>query len=88
MEVSDAQATTEHRVKTIIGEQLCISDPAIDNGASLQTDLGADSLDIVEMTMTLEDEFGFEIPDSKMLQLTTVQSVIDYCAANAGKVPA
>ncbi|WP_230972156.1 acyl carrier protein [Burkholderia vietnamiensis] len=86
--MSDGQATTEHRVKTIIREQLCISDPTIDNGASLQTDLGADSLDIVEMTMTLEDEFGIEIPDSEMLQLTTVQSVIDYCDANAGKVPA
>ncbi|WP_176314822.1 acyl carrier protein [Burkholderia vietnamiensis] len=86
--MSDAQATTEHRVKTIIREQLCISNPAIDNGALLLGDLGADSLDIVEMTMTLEDEFGFEIPDSEMLQLTTVQSVIDYCAANTGKVPA
>ncbi|WP_346268643.1 acyl carrier protein [Burkholderia vietnamiensis] len=84
--MSDAQATTEHRVKTIIRKQLCISDPAIDNGASLQIDLGADSLDIVEMTMTLEDEFGIEIPDSEMLQLTTVQAVIDYCTANAGKV--
>ncbi|WP_346268487.1 acyl carrier protein [Burkholderia vietnamiensis] len=84
--MSDSQATTEQRIKTIIREQLCIGNPAIDNGASLQTDLGADSLDIVEMTMTLEDEFGIEIPDSEMLQLTTVQAVIDYCTANAGKV--
>ncbi|HDR9184581.1 TPA: acyl carrier protein [Burkholderia vietnamiensis] len=86
--VSEVKATTEQRVKTIIREQLCISNPAIDSGASLQTNLGADSLDIVEMTMTLEDEFGIEIPDSEMLQLTTVQSVIDYCTANAGKVVA
>ncbi|WP_320338813.1 acyl carrier protein [Burkholderia vietnamiensis] len=86
--MSEVQATTEQRVKTIIRERLCISNPAIDSGASLQTDLGADSLDIVEMTMTLEDEFGIEIPDSEMLQLTTVQSVIDYCTANAGNVVA
>ncbi|HDR8947291.1 TPA: acyl carrier protein [Burkholderia vietnamiensis] len=86
--MSEVQATIEQRVKKIIFEQLCINEPVIDNGASLSGDLCADSLDIVEMTMTLEDEFGIEIPDSEMLQLTTVQSVIDYCTANAGRVPA
>jgi len=81
--VTEVQATTEQRVKKIICEQLCISDPAINNDASLVNDLGADSLDIVELAMALEDEFGFEIPDDEMLKLTTVQSVVDYCAANA-----
>lgn len=81
--MSEAQAIIEQRVVKIIREQLCISDPVIDNSASLVNDLGADSLDTVEMTMMLEDEFGFEIPDDEMLKLTTVQSVVDYCAANA-----
>lgn len=75
--------TIEQRVHAVIREQLCInaSEP-VQNSARIAEDLGADSLDAVELTMNLEDDFGIEIPDEQADRLKTVQQVIDYVSAN------
>jgi acyl carrier protein len=68
-------------VKSVVAEQLDISGD-IDNNASFIDDLGADSLDTVELVMSLEEEFECEIPDDKAEGITTVQQAIDYVQAN------
>lgn len=70
--------TIETRVKKIISEQLGVKQEEIVNNASFIEDLGADSLDTVELVMALEEEFGTEIPDEKAETITTVQAAIDY----------
>jgi len=70
----------EERVKKIVIEQLGVSE--VSTSASFVDDLGADSLDTVELVMALEEEFGCEIPDEKAEEITTVQSAIDYIAKN------
>ncbi len=55
------------------------------SNASFLDDLGADSLDIVELIMAFEEEFGFEIPDEDVEKITTVQSAINYIVANVGE---
>lgn len=70
----------EHRVKTIVAEQLGIEQSRIANTSSLADDLGADSLDDVELVMAIEDEFAIEIPDSDAEACKTVQAIIDYVA--------
>lgn len=67
---------TIDKVKKIIAEQLCISTDDIANDASVVEDLGADSLDIVEMLMTFEDEFGVSIPDEKLKELSDIPSIV------------
>lgn len=67
------------RVKAVISEQL--NRPELDPTHRLVVDLEADSLDTVELTMALEDEFGIEIPDDEAEKLATVQDCIDYVAA-------
>jgi acyl carrier protein len=75
-------STIEERVKKIVGEQLGVKeDIAID--ASFVDDLGADSLDTVELVMALEEEFECEIPDDEAEKITTVQQAIDYVEKNA-----
>ncbi|CAI8178857.1 MAG: Acyl carrier protein [Glaciecola sp. HTCC2999] len=72
----------EERVKKIIIEQLGVKEEEVKSEASFVDDLGADSLDTVELVMALEDEFDTEIPDEEAEKITTVQSAIDYVNAN------
>lgn len=68
----------EAKVKNAVAEQLGISADTINNGASFMDDLGADSLDLVELVMAFENEFGISIPDEDSAEITTVQKAIDY----------
>ena len=70
------------RVKKIVAEQLGVKADEVTNAASFVDDLGADSLDTVELVMALEEEFETEIPDEEAEKITTVQSAIDYVNAN------
>ena len=74
-------STIEERVKKIIGEQLGVKQEEVTNNASFVEDLGADSLDTVELVMALEEEFDTEIPDEEAEKITTVQAAIDYIQA-------
>ena len=71
-------ATVEERVKQIITEQLGVKSEQVTPEASFIDDLGADSLDTVELIMALEEEFGCEIPDEQAEEITTVKNAIDY----------
>ena len=66
------------KVKEIIVNQLGVNDDEVTPEASFVDDLGADSLDIVELVMAMEEEFGMEIPDEEAEKLTTVGKVVDY----------
>jgi acyl carrier protein len=70
-------SNVEERVKKIVAEQLGVKED-ISNDASFVDDLGADSLDTVELVMALEEEFECEIPDEEAEKITTVQLAIDY----------
>ena len=72
----------EDRVKKIIIEQLGVKEEEVKSEASFVDDLGADSLDTVELVMALEEEFDTEIPDEEAEKITTVQSAVDYVSAN------
>ena len=72
----------ELKVKKIVAEQLGIKEEDIKNESSFIEDLGADSLDTVELVMALEDSFKIEIPDEQQENLRTVQQAIDYIQAN------
>ena len=75
-------STVEERVKKIIVEQLGVNEDQVVNAASFVDDLGADSLDTVELVMALEEEFECEIPDEESANITTVQLAIDYVNSN------
>ena len=70
------------KVKGIIVEQLGVSDTAVTMEASFIDDLGADSLDIVELIMALEEEFDLEIPDADAEKIVSVSDVVDYIKEN------
>jgi len=75
--------SVEKKVKEIVAEQLGRDVNEVTSEASFIDDLGADSLDIVELVMAMEDEFGIEIPDEEAEKIKTVKDVIDYIKANA-----
>jgi acyl carrier protein len=74
----------EERVKKIVAEQLGANEADVKLESSFVDDLGADSLDTVELVMALEEEFECEIPDEDAEKITTVQQAIDYIAAHLG----
>ncbi|AMB87948.1 acyl carrier protein [Pseudomonas agarici] len=76
-------STIEERVKKIVAEQLGVKEEEVINKASFVEDLGADSLDTVELVMALEEEFETEIPDEEAEKITTVQAAIDYVTAHS-----
>tara|TARA_B110000116_G_C16345148_1_gene362908 strand:+ start:94 stop:342 length:249 start_codon:yes stop_codon:yes gene_type:complete len=71
-------SSVEDQVRSIIAEQLGLKSDEIKDNASFVDDLGADSLDTVELVMALEEEFETEIPDEDAEKITTVQNAIDY----------
>jgi acyl carrier protein len=73
------------QVKSIVAEQLGVKEEEVTNDASFVEDLGADSLDTVELVMALEEEFETEIPDEEAEKITTVQEAIDYITARQNK---
>lgn len=73
----------EQRIKKIVAEQLGVNEVEVKNESSFVNDLGADSLDTVELVMALEEEFECEIPDEQAEKINTVQEAIDYVNANA-----
>ncbi|HJL81878.1 MAG TPA: acyl carrier protein [Gammaproteobacteria bacterium] len=73
----------EERVKKIVAEQLGSGEDEISNESSFIDDLGADSLDTVELVMALEEEFDIEIPDDDAEKIATVQAAIDFVSANS-----
>ena len=70
------------RVKSVLGEQLGVDESEISDDASFQDDLDADSLDLVELIMELEDQFGVKIPDEDAQKLTTVGQAVDYVVSH------
>ena len=76
-------ADVESKVKKIISEQLGVPESDVKPEASFVNDLGADSLDTVELVMALEEEFGVEIPDEDAEKIASVQNAIDYIKAKA-----
>ncbi|EAZ76760.1 acyl carrier protein, partial [Vibrio cholerae B33] len=79
----EKMSNIEERVKKIIVEQLGVDEAEVKNESSFVEDLGADSLDTVELVMALEEEFDTEIPDEEAEKITTVQAAIDYVTSNA-----
>jgi len=74
-------SSIEEQVKSIVAEQLGVKEDEVTNDASFVDDLGADSLDTVELVMALEEEFETEIPDEEAEKITTVQQAIDFINA-------
>jgi acyl carrier protein len=75
-------SSIEQRVKKIVAEQLGVNESEVKDESSFVNDLGADSLDTVELVMALEEEFECEIPDEEAEKITTVQQAIDYINAH------
>jgi acyl carrier protein len=78
----DQEKTVEQRVKDIIVEQLGVNADQVTPDAKFIDDLGADSLDIVELIMALEEEFGIEVPDNEAEKLQSVGDVVKYIEEN------
>ncbi len=77
-------SSIEARVKKIVVEQLGVKEEEVANDSSFVDDLGADSLDTVELVMALEEEFETEIPDEDAEKITTIQQAIDYINSHMG----
>ena len=78
-------SSIEEQVKVIVAEQLGVKEDEVKNNASFVDDLGADSLDTVELVMALEEEFETEIPDEDAEKITTVQQAIDFVTSRPSK---
>ena len=73
---------TEEKIRDIIVEQLGVNADQVNRGAKMIEDLGADSLDAVELVMAIEEEFGIEVPDDQAEKLASVGDIIDYVENN------
>ena len=73
----------EQKVKSIVAEQLGVAESEVKNESSFSEDLGADSLDVVELVMALEEAFGCDIPDEEAEKITTVQQAIDFVTSRS-----
>ena len=71
------------KVKAILAEQFDVEEDKVTADTDLQEDLGADSLDVVDLLMSIEDEFGVEVPDNEIENIKTVGSLVSYIEANA-----
>ena len=76
-------STVFDRVKKVVVEQLSVDEALVTPEASFTSDLGADSLDTVELVMAFEEEFGTEIPDDEAEKIATVQDAVNYIEANS-----
>lgn len=74
--------TTLERVKGLVADHLCIPVDSISDNADIVKDLNADSIDLVEMVMTLEDEFGISIPDEKISAMKTIADIVKFIDEN------
>lgn len=70
------------KVQTIVAEQLGLEDDQVKANSNFSTELGADSLDVVELVMALEEAFEIEIPDESAANISTVQDAVDYISEN------
>ncbi len=77
--------SVEEKLKAIVIEQLSVGEEEVVNEASFLDDLGADSLDVVELVMAIEEEYGIEIPDDDAEKLQTVQDAITYVEERTAK---
>lgn len=80
-----ASSETEARLRKIIAEQLGVDETAVVSSARFTDDLGADSLDLVELIMSLEEEFGIEIPDSDAERILTVTDALEYLKTHSSQ---
>jgi acyl carrier protein len=80
-----AMAAVDEKVKQIIVEQLQVDEAEVTPGASFQEDLGADSLDVVELVMQFEEAFDIQIPDEDAEKIKTVKDAVDYIEAHQKK---
>lgn len=71
------------KVKAILAEQFDVEEDKVTADTDLQEDLGADSLDVVDLLISIEDEFGVEVPDDEIENIKTVGSLVSYIEANA-----
>ncbi len=78
-------SSIDEKVKKIIAEQLSVSEDQIKPDASFVEDLGADSLDTVELVMALEEEFEIDIPDEEAEKIVTYQDVLNYIKSHSSK---
>ena len=70
------------KIKVILAEQFVVEESTLQNDTDLQADLGADSLDVVDLLMSIEDEFEIEIPDEEIENIRTVGDLVNYIEAN------